>query len=308
MTELTIPALSPAEVETHLEKLRVDGFTILPDAIPPAFRQEITAELDRLESVRPGGDILPQPFTGQVTRRWFDLLNDGEVWQRVAVHPWLMQLLPGVLGDGFLVSSMASAVVGDGEPAQPIHVDDGVYGFARPHPNLVCNTMWAISDFTDASGATRVCPGTHLLPGDPDPTTAHDTIPLEMPAGGIGLVVGSLYHGAGANRSGHDRVGLTINYCNGVMRQQENLMLSVSPGRMMGFAPKLQDLLGFKRCKGTGHILAQDPRREMERHYRADADDPYLAVRDGLHAERIARPASSAGRGATAREPERVTM
>jgi hypothetical protein len=66
-------------------------------------------------------------------------------------------------------------------------------------------------------------------------------------------------------------------------------MLAISPGRMMTFPRALQDIIGFKVCKGAGHIFAQDPRLEMERHYAGDGPaDPYLAVRDGLHDERLA--------------------
>ena len=279
--------LSESSVQVHVAEVAEQGFSIMREAIPADLLQEIQVELVRLENVRPGGDIPPAPFTGQVTRRWFDLLNDGDVWQRVATHPWVVQVLPHILGEGFLLSTMGTAVVGDGEVAQPIHDDDSVYNFPRPHPNLVCNTMWALTDFTEASGATRVVPGSNCWADDPDPTRAYETIPLLMPAGSIAFVVGSCYHGAGQNTSGQDRVALTINYCNGAMRQQENLMLGVAPERLLSFAPELQNLLGFKVCGGAGHIFAQDPRVEMERHYQANASgDPYLAHRNELHQAR----------------------
>jgi hypothetical protein len=266
-----------------------DGYAIMEGAIELAFCDEIRDELDRLASVRPGGDIPPGPFTGLVTRRWFDLLNDGDVWQRVAIHPWVCEVLPLVLGEGFLLSTMGSAVVGDGEEAQPLHVDDGVYAFPRPHPNLVCNTMWALSDFSVETGATRVVKGSNRFDKDPVLGAGHETESVTMPAGSIAFVVGSTYHGAGHNQSGCDRVALTINYCNGSMRQQENLMLAVHPSRMLTFPAMLQDMLGFKLCKGAGHIFARDPRDEMQWHYApASAMDEYRDRRDVLHAERLA--------------------
>ncbi len=280
-------ALAEEEIQNHVDAIARDGFSVMENAIEPEFADAISNELAHLQQVRPGGDIPPAPFTGRVTRRWFDVLNDGDVWQRVAVHPWIMQVMPRVLGEGFLLSTMGTAVVGPGDPAQPIHDDDGIYEFPRPHPNLVCNTMWALSDFTEESGATRVVPGSNQYADDPDMSRDYDTVPLLMPAGSIAFVVGSCYHGAGENRSKTDRVALTINYCSGVMRQQENLMLGIHPARMMTFSTELQDILGFKLGKRAGHIFAQGPRKEMERHYGGQAaQDSYLQIRNNLHAQR----------------------
>ena len=65
LTTCILPTLSEAEVALHVANIARDGFSIMPDAIPPNFRAEICDELDRLERVRPGGDIPPQPFTGE---------------------------------------------------------------------------------------------------------------------------------------------------------------------------------------------------------------------------------------------------
>jgi ectoine hydroxylase-related dioxygenase (phytanoyl-CoA dioxygenase family) len=170
-------------------------------------------------------------------------------------------VLPHVLGEDFLLSTMGSAVIGPGEESQMLHVDDGVYQFPRPHPNLVCNTMWALSDFTFENGATHVVPESNKWDRDPVMGENYDTISLEMPAGSIAFVAGTSYHGAGANTTEDTRWGLTINYCNGSMRQQENLMLAIHPSRMLEFSRELQDILGFQMCKGAGHLFAGDPRR-----------------------------------------------
>lgn len=282
--------ITSIDAEQHLSEIATQGFSIARNVIAQDLLREIREELKRLQRVRPGGDLPAQPFTGFHTRRWFDVLNDGEVWQRVATHPLIMAVMPKVLGEGFLLSTMGSAIIGHGEMAQPLHVDDGVYAFPRPHPNLVCNTMWTIDDFTEENGATRVVPGSNNFDQDPDPQAHYESIPLEMPAGSIAFVLGNCYHGAGENSSGVERAGLTINYCNGSMRQQENLMLSIHPARMMGFPRELQDILGFKLCVAAGHMFATDPRVEMERHYgNLDQQDPYLDIRNTLHAQRVGK-------------------
>jgi hypothetical protein len=77
------------------------------------------------------------------------------------------------------------------------------------------------------------------------------------------------------------------------MRQQKAVMLGISPGRMMGFAPELQDLLGFRTHKGPGHVFAQDPRLETQRHSGdVAAEAPYLGRRNTLHDDRTARPSA----------------
>jgi len=183
---------------------------------------------------------------------------------------------------------MGSAVIGPGEESQMLHVDDGVYQFPRPHPNLVCNTMWALSDFTLENGATHVVPESNKWDHEPVMGENYETISLEMPAGSIAFVSGSSYHGAGANTTEDTRWALTINYCNGSMRQQENLMLGISSERMMTFPKELQNILGFKMCKGAGHIFASEPRKELTNRYgKGSTKDDYLDVRNKLHSKRI---------------------
>jgi ectoine hydroxylase-related dioxygenase (phytanoyl-CoA dioxygenase family) len=206
--------------------------------------------------------LTPNVFTGFNTVRFFDLLNHGEVWQRVATQPNLLPVLRGVLGQDMLLSTMGTAVIGPGEPAQPIHRDDSLYDIAMPHRPFVCNTMWALTDFTEENGATRVIPGTHTFITDPGRAVEMDSIPAVMPKGSVCFVVGTLYHGGGANRSNARRWALTINYCTGAVRQQENLMLSLAREKVATFSAELQALIGYRTTlRGIGHVNAGDPRQ-----------------------------------------------
>jgi ectoine hydroxylase-related dioxygenase (phytanoyl-CoA dioxygenase family) len=247
--------------ERHIQELEAQGFSIMQGALEPSLCDEIIAEITRLEAT--GATAMPgNAAAGYKTARYFDLLNHGEVWQRVATHPSLLPVLRGVLGSDMLLSTMGTAVLEPGESAQLIHRDDELYEIAMPHKNLVCNTMWALTAFTRDNGATEIVPGTQRLVESPNRKTRYDSIQALMPKGSVCFVLGTCYHGGGANRSNERRWGLTINYCAGSIRQQENLMLAITRERARGFSAELQSLIGYAMTvRHVGHVAARDPRR-----------------------------------------------
>ncbi len=91
-------ALTEAEIKHHVGEIAEQGYSIVEDAFDADFARQLLEEFEHLERIRPGGDIPPAPFVGFVTRRWFDVLNDGDIWQQVAVQPAIMSVLPHVLG------------------------------------------------------------------------------------------------------------------------------------------------------------------------------------------------------------------
>jgi ectoine hydroxylase-related dioxygenase (phytanoyl-CoA dioxygenase family) len=243
----------------HVERIGRDGFTIVEDAIEPALVDALTADLDRLErelSIRPAANS----FEGANTLRVYNLLAHGEVWQRVPVHEHVLPIVEGVLDAGCLVSSLSSVNIGPGETAQPIHADDMLIPIPKPHPPTVCNSMWALTDFTDANGATRIIPGTHLYDHSPDYGTHYDSIPAEMARGSVLVWHGSLWHGGGANDTDARRVGIAMNYCAGYIRQQENQQLGLPPSLVRTFSPRLRELVGYGIYNGLiGHIDKHAP-------------------------------------------------
>ncbi len=260
--------MSDLDVDGIAARLIRDGFAAVPDLASTELVAEIRDEIDRLEARKPGGDIPPCAGTGYHTIRFFNLLHESEVWQRVAIHPPVLAIIKKVLGDDLQLSTMGTAIVGPGEDDQPLHADDRVYGnLPRPHRReLVCNTVWALSDFTTETGATRFVPGSQLVAEqEPDPEAEYDLERAVMSAGGIAFILGRTYHGAGANVSDERRYGLTINYCDSAMRPQENLALSTAD-RLATFPRILQDMLGYRMSNlATGHIGADDPRAMLER-------------------------------------------
>ena len=81
--------------------------------------------------------------------------------------------------------------------------------------------MWALTDFTEDNGATRIIPVSHKM-DDRLTFSDTDTEAAEMSAGSVLLYLGSLYHGAGENLTDHDRNGLIVHYTLGWLRREEN--------------------------------------------------------------------------------------
>ena len=146
-----------------------------------------------------------------------------------------------------------------GEIAQPIHADDMVIPLAKPHIPIVCNSMWALTDFTEANGATRLVPGSHLK-DNPVYGGTYDSVPGEMKKGSVLIWDGSLWHGGGANKTDKRRTGIAMNYCAGFVRQQENQQLGLKPDLVKTFSPRLQELVGYGVYRGLiGHIDKKSP-------------------------------------------------
>jgi ectoine hydroxylase-related dioxygenase (phytanoyl-CoA dioxygenase family) len=246
-------------MDEHLKRIAEDGYTILPDAIEPDLVDEINESLLKLE--RDLGTVPAENlFEGVKTTRVYNLLLHGATFEKIPVHPNVLPVVEGVLDPGALISSLSSIAIGPDEQAQPIHADDQLIPLTRPHIPIICNTMWAITDFTEENGATRLIPGSHLLAEAPNPLEPYETIAAEMPKGSVLVWVGSLWHGGGANHTDERRVGIAMNYCAGYIRQQENQQLGLPPQLVKQFPRRLQELVGYSVYNGLiGHIDKQHP-------------------------------------------------
>ena len=247
------------DTAAHVAAIAEQGYTIVEDAIDAELVDALADDLLRLER-----DLEISPaknsFEGERTWRVYNLLVHGELYERIPVHPSVLPIVDGVLDAGCLVSSLSSIALGPGESAQPIHADDQLIPLPKPHPPTVCNTMWALTDFTEANGATRLVPGSHLLDHSPNYGQDYPSIPAEMAKGSVLVWHGSLWHGGGANRTDARRVGIAMNYCAGYIRQQENQQLGIPADVARRFSPRLRQLVGYGIYNGLiGHIDKHDP-------------------------------------------------
>lgn len=244
--------------QIHVERIKRDGFTIVESALKSSLVDRLNAELARLERELDAKPAM-NGFEGHKTVRIYNLLAFGGPFLEVPVHESVLPIVEQVLDEGCLVSSLSSIAIDPGEIAQPIHADDMVIPLAKPHIPIVCNSMWALTDFTEANGATRLVPGSHVK-DNPVYGGTYQSVPAEMRKGSVLIWDGALWHGGGANHTSQRRTGIAMNYCAGFIRQQENQQLGLSPELVKTFSPRLQELVGYGVYRGLiGHVNKRSP-------------------------------------------------
>ncbi len=245
--------------QEHIEAVATRGYTIVENVITETLADALNDDLLRLEATF-GVVPTPNTFEGHKTIRIYNLLAYGKIYEDIPVHEKILPIVEGVLDKGCLVSSLSSISILPGEISQPIHADDQLMPLPKPHLPTVCNTMWAITAFTEANGATRLVPGTHLASDHPIYGGDYETVAASMPKGSVLVWNGSLWHGGGTNTASGRRVGIAMNYCAGWIRQQENQQLGIPAATAAGFSQRLRELVGYSVYNGImGHINKRNP-------------------------------------------------
>ena len=246
-------------VENHLQRLERDGYTIIENAISSEWRHELIDALLRVEAER-GVGFAKTRFEGLSTVRIYNLLARDPMFWQVPLQPEVLAVAEALMDRELLLSSLSSITTAPGQDAQPLHEDTQQLPLPRPHVSVGVNAFWALTEFTELNGATRIIPGSHRNPQPPPYGASCETIPAEMPAGSVMVFDSQLWHAGGANRSQQRRFALSCYYCAGWVRQQENLLLGIPHSQAIQFPRRLQELCGYSVYKGQyGHLDNRDP-------------------------------------------------
>ena len=256
---LTCP--SDSSIEILADILKRDGCVILKDFLSKARVASILAELSpyMMATNRASSD-----FGGFKTIRTGALIARSQICRELAIDPRLIDLAVAFLtpyANTIQLHVTQAIRVLPGEKAQMAHRDRWAWSQIQLPPELEpqvnpvlanllseiepqLNIMLAITEFTDENGATRIAPGSSHYSDDvklPDDAF----VAAEMSPGSLLVFTGSVFHGAGANRTQADLIGLNIYYSIGWLRQEDNQYLSCPPEIAKDLDPKLQELLGY---------------------------------------------------------------
>ncbi len=250
--------IDPARLGALLREVHEDGYVIVPELVP------------REDMARVKEEVLPllqhdgrNEIEGYRTRRIYAVIEKTLALNPLVEHALILALLDRLFLPNYLLSQLQAIRIPPGEVQQPLHHDDGFYPIPRPRPPIGAAVIWAIDDFTEENGATRVVPGSHrwgpVQVADIDESLL---VPAVMPSGSAIFFLGTLWHCAGANRSEAPRTAATAQYCEPWARQQENYSLAISRERAKLCSETVQSLLGYSmHFPFIGFVNGRDPKR-----------------------------------------------
>lgn len=235
------------------------GYALVESALSADEVAAMRAELERLAAATPTGR---NEFEGFDTRRVYALFGKTRVFDALALHPLLVGACDKLLGH-YQLSAPVGLWLGPGETSQALHYDDAIYPLPSPHQHVVLNSVWALCDFTEDNGSTRLVPGSHRWPRDRQPQE-DEVVTVEMPVGSALIYVGSTWHGGGANTTDQPRPAVLMEYAASWLRPQETQLLAVPPDVARDLPRELQELVGYNIFPPfVGYVDGRHPRHTL---------------------------------------------
>ncbi|WP_085726611.1 phytanoyl-CoA dioxygenase family protein [Pseudomonas sp. R37(2017)] len=261
-----------ATIDDVLECFERDGGCIVENMLQQSTLDGLWADLQGELDVTPNGEGY---FVGNQTRRVSGLFSRSKHMQDLVAQPhfygsaerWLCKPFKYWLNDqqyeslpALQVSLTQAIMILPGQGLQPLHRDDIAHHRRHPGPDSQVQVLYALSEYSEANGATRVIPGSHKWDDDRAPTY-EESVPAEMNPGDGLIYLGSTYHGGGQNTTvDRPRTAIATTLVLGYLRQEENAYIAVPRDRVREYPERIQRMLGWSTNPPfCGWIEMRDP-------------------------------------------------
>jgi ectoine hydroxylase-related dioxygenase (phytanoyl-CoA dioxygenase family) len=257
--------------EDVLASLSYQGFAVVSKVLSDDLMRRTRAAMYRAQTVivdEIGNDRLRR--AGEIGVLRIPFLFDPVFFEYLELEP-VLRVVDATVGDTAVMHLLNAFILPSVDPdttgptfQQSFHRD-----FPRYLNGYVAsvNAFFAIDAFTVENGATVVVPGTHQRPEAPDTAymSAH-AHPVVAEAGSLLFFDSTLWHAAGNNRSGHDRLALNMQFTKAFIKPQIDYSRALGESSILGLPGRSQQLLGwYTRVVSS---LDEYYRPEAERLYR----------------------------------------
>ncbi len=248
-TDLRLSARRPGWVDDALAGLREDGYAIVEDVLGPELVERTRTSMYDVQR-RIVADVGPERL-----ERAGEL---GVLRLMLAYDESLCRLLE--------LEEVLAVVDRTVSPTAVLHVQNGLIlppapggeapdrfqtSFHRDFPRHLdgyvasINAFLAIDEFTTVNGATLLVPGSHQRRDSPSRDELEAAVPAVCPAGSMIVFDSTLWHAAGVNRSGRDRLAVNQQFTRSFVKPQIDYVRALGDQAILRRAPRTQQLLGW---------------------------------------------------------------
>ncbi|MEH6551754.1 MAG: phytanoyl-CoA dioxygenase family protein [Pseudomonadales bacterium] len=245
-----------------------EGGVIVRNLASNDLIDKINEELN--EPLATQGKDFENDFNGYKTNRLGAILNESRSSAELLTNSTVLGVADVVLKrhcDNYQVGSMTAIEINPGEGKQILHRDGDFYPtHLVPGVEFQMQSMWALTDFTEKNGATRVVTDREVLKGVKNADTEafknideSKVTQAAMPKGSVLFWLQSTIHGGGENTATTARRGLFISYSLGWVRQEDNQYLLMPREMAESYPEQVSRLLGYQAHGEFLGIYPGDP-------------------------------------------------
>jgi ectoine hydroxylase-related dioxygenase (phytanoyl-CoA dioxygenase family) len=244
-------ATDPRWLALALDDLRLEGYAIVKNVLDGDFIERTRAALySAYEDVKKTVGTERLARAGELGVVRIPFLFSDVFFEYLELSP-LLELVDATVGktgilhlmNGFILPSTKREENRESVFQQSFHRD-----FPRYMNGYLAsiNLFFAIDAFREDNGATLVVPGSHQQAAAPreDYMTAR-AVPIIADAGSLLLFDSTLWHAAGQNASGRDRLAINVQVTRSFFKQQIDYVRAVGSSKILALPERSQQLLGW---------------------------------------------------------------
>lgn len=245
-----LSATTPGWRESALASVASLGYAVVEDVLTPAFLEECRTRMYRAQDAivrEVGRDRLDRAGEFGVLRL---MMKHDPFFFRFLEVPQMLEIVDATvsatailhLQNGFILPSFDAS-------AQPTAFQNTYHmDFPRVLNGYLMsiNVLYSIDEFRQDNGATWVVPGSHQRGTRPAPEyIASHAHPVVCRAGAMVIFDSTLWHAAGPNTSGRDRLAINHQFTRSYIKQQIDYVRALGNDVVEALPPRTQQLLGW---------------------------------------------------------------